>query len=80
MHAHNIGYDRFKDIKELFSRINAELDKQINSIIEKPHSIILSPAALKSLCEKLSVFNDNTEKMVSNISQTLEAFANLSTI
>lgn len=80
MHAHNIGYERFKDIKKLFSKVNEELSLQINSIIEEPSSVIILPTALKSLCEKLSVFNDNAEKMVSNISQALDVFAKLSTI
>lgn len=78
MHAHNISYDRFKDIRKQFTKANSELEEQISEIVQDSPATIVSPKTVDTLYDKLVAFSDGTEKVVYTMSRVLEFVANAS--
>lgn len=80
MHAHNIGYSKYKKAKQLFSEANQELEKQIGEMLQYPSETMVSPGTVDTLYDKLVAFSTGTEKMVENISRTIDLVAKISAI
>ena len=66
MHAHNIGYSKYKKAKKLFADANQELEKQIGEVLQYPSEIIVSPGTVDTLYDKLVAFSTGAEKMAEN--------------
>ena len=79
MHAHNINYDRFKAIKNLFFDVNLELEKQIDEILQYPSGTLIPLAAVDILYDKFVEFSNGAEIIVNNLSKFIDLFATLST-
>lgn len=79
MHAHNISYDRFKDIKRKFSKANLELDEQINEVLQYSPVAMVSPMTVDTLYDKLVAFTNGVGKIVNGAAYFMDLFAKLST-
>lgn len=79
MHAHNISYDRYKDIKKLFSKANAELEEQINEILQYSPVTMVSSMTVDTLYNKLVAFTSGVEKIANGAARFADWFARLST-
>lgn len=78
MHAHNIGFSRFKEIKKLFSQANSELEKQISQILQFPSTTMVSLASIDTLYDKLASFSNEAERISNSVSRFLDLLAKLS--
>lgn len=79
MHAHNISYDRFKNIRKLFSKANSELEEQISEILQYSPVIMVSPMTVDTLYDKLVAFSSQKDEVINGAARFLDIFAKLST-
>ena len=77
MHAHNISLEKYNEAKKLFAEANAQLEQQLDQLLQYPESTPLSEKIASTLYEKLIAFNDNAEQFSNGLAMALEVFAKL---
>ena len=71
MHAHNISYERYKEIKDLYTKVNIQLLAQIGILVNSSEQSETSDKFVETLYEKLETAHDN----ISIIAEMIEKFA-----
>lgn len=66
MHAHNINFQRYKEIKHLYESVNSELSKDIDSTVKLPDNAINTVElanAMKDLFHWVNNYNENNDNV-----------------
>lgn len=80
MHAHNISYEQYKEIKKLYTKVNIQLLAQIEMLLNFDEQSEMSDMFVETLYEKLETAHDNfskIEEMVKKFAATSEKISSI---
>ena len=76
MHAHNISYEQFRNIKNVFETANSLILIELNALIKSPESVSLEEI-VTALYEKMEGFKELAENVNTGTYKLVELFSNL---